>query len=60
MSEKQTLSNKVGNAIGEARRRMLDRLKAGATFEDAAPLFIGEIKVAFETISRSESENLNP
>jgi hypothetical protein len=55
----QHLHNKVGNAIGEARRRMLDRLKGGGDLDDVAALFIGEMRLAFETIARSESEPEN-
>lgn len=54
----QHLHNKIGNAIGEARKRLKDRLKSGANVNDATAVFIAELRLEFETIiSRSEAED---
>lgn len=46
----QHLNNKIGNAIGECKRRLYDRLKAGVDLETAISLFVGEIRLALDSI----------
>lgn len=53
----QTLTNKIGNAIGECKKRMFDRLKQGQDLELAIDQFMVELRLAFNVI---EAENLNP
>lgn len=53
----QHLHNKIGNAIGECKKRLLDRLREGANIDDALAQFFGELTLALETVAR---ENVNP
>lgn len=46
----QHLHNKIGNAIGECKRRLFDRLKNGADLEDAIAQFVGELRLALDSI----------
>lgn len=54
----QHLHNKIGNAIGECKKRLFDRLKAGANLDNALAQFFGELTLALETIAREENLNL--
>lgn len=46
----QHLHNKIGNQIGEAKRRLFDRLKNGADLETAIAQFVGELRLALAEI----------
>jgi hypothetical protein len=46
----QHLHNRLGNLIGEAKRRMFDRLKAGQSVADAIDQFLDEIRSALENL----------
>lgn len=48
----QHLHNKIGNAIGECKKRLFDRLKAGADLNNALAQFFGELTLALDTIAR--------
>jgi hypothetical protein len=50
----QTVSNKIGNCIGEARRRLLDRVKEGADLRDSISIFIGEVRLGLMKIEEDE------
>lgn len=54
----QHLHNKIGNAIGECKRRLFDRLKGGVDLNTALASFFAELTLALETIAREE--NVNP
>lgn len=47
----QHLHNKIGNAIGECKRRLFDRLNNGANLDDAIAQFVGELRLALATIT---------
>jgi hypothetical protein len=49
MSE-QTISNKIGNAIGECKKRLLDRVKDGADAQTAISLFFAELRLEMDRI----------
>lgn len=53
MSE-QTLPNKIGNVVGEAKRRLLDRVKQGSDLDDSIALFVGEVRLGLERVSREQ------
>lgn len=55
MSE-QHLHNKLGNVIGEEKREMFDRLKAGIAVEVAVSQFVFYVAHALADVV----ENLNP
>jgi len=57
MSE-QTISNKIGNAIGECKKRLLDRIKAGADPQTAISLFFAELRLDMDRIEAGR-ERLN-
>lgn len=59
MNERQHLHNRIGNCIGEARKRMLDRLKSGADLDDSIAVFIAEARLGLQTIARDEAESKN-
>lgn len=46
----QHLNNKIGNAVGECKRRMLNRLKAGGDLEEITVRFMDEIRLALSII----------
>ena len=46
----QPLSNKLGNAIGECKRRMLDRVKQGLDLETAIVNFFSELRLEMDRI----------
>ena len=50
MKPGQELSNAIGNAVGECKRAMLDRLKAGADLADVMAQFFAELNVRFDAI----------
>jgi hypothetical protein len=52
MSE-QPLSNKIGNAVGTCKRRLLDQLKAGANVEQAVAQFLYELQQELRLIVRN-------
>jgi glutamine synthetase type III len=52
----QHLHNTIGNVIGEARKRLKDRLKAGTDLDAAISLFLSELKLELDQVVK----NLNP
>ena len=44
----QHLHNKIGNAIGECKRRLFDRIRNGADIETAFAQFVGELRLALD------------
>lgn len=56
--KQQKLHNALGNVIGTAKRKMLDRLKEGAELNDMTAQFVGEVRLGFQKIEAEQ--NLNP
>lgn len=50
--EQQKLHNSIGNALGECKKRLFDRLKDGANLQDAVALFVAELSLALEVVAR--------
>ena len=50
MKPGQELSNAIGNAVGEHKRCLLNRIKAGADLETAMAQFFAELSLAFDRI----------
>lgn len=48
----QHLHNMLANEIGQCKKRMFERLKAGAELEDAVAAFVGELRLAMECVVR--------
>lgn len=46
----QHLNNKIGNAVGECKRRLFDRLSNGADLATAIAQFVGELRLALDSI----------
>ena len=46
----QHLHNKIGNAIGEAKRRMFQKLKDGSELERSVADFLRELEIALREI----------
>lgn len=46
--EEQKVRQTIGNAVGEAKRRLFDRLNAGADLDTAIAQFIGELRLALD------------
>lgn len=46
----QHLHNKIGNVIGEAKKRMYERLKGGAELRTAISEFVRELQQALAEI----------
>lgn len=44
------LHNKIGDAIRDCKQRLFKRLKAGAELEDAVAQFIGELRLALDSL----------
>lgn len=59
MSE-QHLHNRLGNVIGEAKKRMFQRLNTGQDLELAIAQFKIELASALERIEQEAAANLNP
>lgn len=53
MSE-QSLNNKIGNAVGECKRRLFDRLKESNDLETQLARFFAELQLALETVAREQ------
>lgn len=52
----QHLHNRLGNAIGEAKKRMFQRLKANLDLRSAVALFTNELQRALaEIVNQTES-----
>lgn len=50
--EQQKLHNSIGNALGECKKRLFDRLKAGTDLQDAVAVFVAELNLALEVVAR--------
>lgn len=46
----QHLNNKIGNAVGECKKRLFDRLNNGADLETALAQFFGELRLVLDSI----------
>lgn len=55
----QHLHNKLGNAIGEAKKRMFQRLNTGQHLELAIAQFKIELALALNRVEQEASANLN-
>lgn len=47
----QHLNNKIGNAVGECKKRLFNRIRDGADLETAIAQFIGELRLALDSIA---------
>lgn len=47
----QHLHNRIGNAVGECKKRLFVRLKQGVTLEKAIEDFLAEIRDALKNLS---------
>lgn len=56
----QHLHNKLGNAIGETKKRMFQRLAEGQDLELAIGQFKLELASALDRVEREAVANLNP
>lgn len=45
------LHNQLGNAIGEHKKKMFDRLRKGSDLEDAMACFFCELSLSFDEIT---------
>lgn len=50
MKPDQHINNAIGNAIGECKKRLLDRLKQGQDLELAIDQFLVELRLAFNIV----------
>lgn len=55
MTEREKILNSLGNNIGEIKKRLFDRIKAGADLKDAISVFIAELTLALEMVARGDS-----
>lgn len=53
MSE-QHLNNKIGNAVGECKKRLFDRLKESDDLETQLARFFAELELALQTVAREQ------
>lgn len=44
------LHNKIGDAIRDCKQRLFTRLRANANLEDAIAQFVGELRLALDSI----------
>ena len=54
MSDNQHLHNKIGNAVGECKRRLYDRLKTAKDIQTEIARFMAELDLALEVALRDE------
>lgn len=54
MKEDQHLHNAIGNAVGECKRRLYDRLKETKDVQTEIARFMAELEMALETALRNE------
>lgn len=50
----QHLHNKIGNAIGECKKRLFDRLKESDDIQTQLARFFAELELALETVVREQ------
>lgn len=55
MSE-QSVTNKIGNAVGECKKRLLDRVKTGADTQTAISLFFAELRLEMDRIEEGREK----
>jgi len=51
MKPSQHLHNAIGNCVGECKKRLFDRLTAGAEVDESLAIFIRELRVELELIT---------